>query len=170
MNAFKFFKLAVLTGVPFAILWGGFMRLTMGPQFGLGVAAATGMLFGLCIATFSAWMRKKLIANRSLLNLEVGEAVEHEGPANHWLGAEARGGWLYLTERRLSFRPHSINVQKDTVDLKRSEILGTGFKNGLGFIPNGLLVHTPAGTHHFVVEERARWKELIGTQQAGVVS
>lgn len=163
MKLEKFLKVTVATGLPFGILWGGFMRLAMGPSFGLGVALAAGTLFGLMMAGFQAWMSDSKRRSKQMpFESRAGETVVHEGPANHKLGLEYRGGWLFLTNERLAFRPHAMNIQKDTLDLERADLAKIDLVATLGVVPNGLLVTTRDGKEQrFVVVERSEWAKAL---------
>src|SRR6185503_13793911 len=56
------------------------------------------------------------------LELEPGEQLLREQAANHFLGGEARGGKLLITNRRLAFRPHRFNVQLATFSVPLDKI------------------------------------------------
>lgn len=56
------------------------------------------------------------------LELEPGEQLLREQVANHFLGGEARGGKLLITNRRLAFRPHRFNVQLGTFSVALDQI------------------------------------------------
>src|SRR5947208_3077670 len=45
------------------------------------------------------------------LSFEAGEQIMAEAPANLMRGIEAVGGRLMITDQRLLFQPHSINIQ-----------------------------------------------------------
>ena len=94
--------------------------------------------------------------------LESGETVLHEGPANRMARFEAVGGWLTLTNRRLTFRPHAVNVQKAPLDLPLEEISDVRPRRTLWLVPNGLLVQRAGGTEErFVVHARREWVAKI---------
>jgi hypothetical protein len=77
--------------------------------------------------------------------------------ANLWRGAESVGGHLTLTRDCLSFRAHSLNVQREPLDLPVREIVSTRKYRNFGLIPNGLAVTTASGLEYrFVVGQRDR--------------
>ncbi len=80
------------------------------------------------------------------VELEPGERVLEELSANHFLGGEARGGKLLLTDRRIVFRPHRFNVQLDTWAVPRSEVTGARAE-GLRM----LVLSTRDGAEHWLV-------------------
>ncbi len=68
------------------------------------------------------------------------EPVLREGLANHFKGIEGVGGKLYLTNRRLRFVSHKLNVQTHDECYPLSEIAEVEATRTLGIIPNGLRV------------------------------
>lgn len=80
---------------------------------GLGVAAlVVGPLFALT----------RLFTPRPVFELEPGESVLEQRPANHFLGGEARGGKLLVTTRRLGFAPHRFNVQSSPWSVRLEDV------------------------------------------------
>ncbi len=72
--------------------------------------------------------------------------------ANLWRGWEAVGGELYITDRRIRFESHSLNVQVGATEILMSEVKAVSRFTNLGWVPNGVLVETTeAGTHRFAV-------------------
>ena len=138
-----------LSGLPFAAA-AGLAGLT---------ALATGTLFAFLIGLF---MRSRLATAGTELALEPGERIVHQGAANHFLGAEGRGGRLYLTTSRLVFNPHQFNIQSSGVTIARPDIVRAEPTKTLGIVPNGLLVHLRDGrSERFVVNGRAEWVEKL---------
>jgi hypothetical protein len=144
----------VSTGTPFGLL----MALIFAFQFGLssGVVAGvvSGVFFGLAIILFVLLMSNRMRIRGNFEN----ETVLWQGPANHVLGAEARGGWLILTPTRLTFRTHGLNFQNQKIDIARSDILSAQAGQSFGFLPNLLRIILISGTTQtFVVRDRKRW-------------
>jgi hypothetical protein len=78
--------------------------------------------------------------------------------ANLWRGPESVGGQLTLTHDRLSFRAHSLNVQKASLDLPVREIVSVRRYRSMGIIPNGLAVAMISGDEYrFVVGRRGEF-------------
>lgn len=128
---------------------------------GLAAGVATGVLFGIAIAVMSKMAKPFVPAD-----LDSDETILHQGPANHFKGREAVGGSLVLTNKRLRFRSHKINVAKHDESFAIAEIKSIAPSRTLGFIPNGVVVELRAGgCHRFVVSERSTWvsrvRELI---------
>jgi len=92
------------------------------------------------------------------------EEILADVAANLFRGIEGVGGRLKITNRRLVFQPHAINLQRSPVDISLGDIAAAGKRNTLGLIPNGFFVRTKAGVEYkFVVWGRSR---LIGIIQA----
>lgn len=148
-------RTAVATGVPFGLVMGGFLALQHGATAGLVIGAGAGALFGGMLAAFAEGQRRRLTITSGALD---GEKIVRQGPANHWRGAEARGGWLVLTDRRLVFRSHGKNVQNEGAEVALAEVAAIEPRRTLGIVPNGLRVRRRDGSAEtFVVAERRAW-------------
>jgi len=79
--------------------------------WGAGFAAITGY-----------FLRSDIVPAVEDLPLEPGERLIHTGFANHVLNFESRGGRLAITDKRLIFVPHSVNIQRSQLSLPRSQI------------------------------------------------
>jgi hypothetical protein len=91
-----------------------------------------------------------------------GETVLHEGPANHFLHFEGRGGWLVLTAKRLAFRSHGMNLQNQPLDIPLCAIRSARATLTWGLIPNGLTVlKIDGGRERFVLSSRRVWESKI---------
>ncbi|MDQ3721013.1 MAG: GRAM domain-containing protein [Actinomycetota bacterium] len=93
--------------------------------------------------------------------------VVREGRANLQRGAETVGGRLFLTDRRLIFESHKLNVQKGPTVLGLDEIESvekawTKFLGVVPLAPNSLAVRTRGGSEHrLVLPRRADWLEAL---------
>lgn len=97
--------------------------------------------------------------------LEAGEQLVRKGPANLFRGIESVGGRLLLTDRRLVFQSHKVNVQTGLDAWRLEEITNVKAARTLLIVPNGLLVHLADGTRkRFVVWQRAEWVREIGAR------
>jgi hypothetical protein len=93
---------------------------------------------------------------------DADETVLRHGPANHFKGIEGVGGKLFLTNKRLRFRSHKINVQTHDESYPIEMIASVEPSRSLGIIPNGLLVHLRDGhRERFVVAGRGDWVSSI---------
>ncbi len=154
-------KTALAAGLPFGIIMGLFFGFNTGLYPGLVLGCFSGLLFGGLIAVFVQYQSRKMSSPHG--NFE-GETILLEGPANHFLNAEGRGGWLTLTPTRLAFRSHGVNAQNEPLDIALGAIAKASPSNTLGIIPNGLTIRTHAGKETFVVTQRKRWATEISAQ------
>jgi hypothetical protein len=152
------FKTIIRAGVPFGLLMGLFFTALSGRSKGMIIGLACGALFGGAMALFSLWMRSGFHQSSAELD---GEPILKQGPANHFLGAEGVGGWLYLTDRRLLFQSHRFNLQKHMLSVPLGQIKGVQACATAGLIPNGLRIVTAEGEERFVVSGRRSWVEAV---------
>lgn len=153
MNLSRTAKNTLSTGIPFAIGMGLFFALQRGLLAGLILGSISGLLFGLALSAFIEVQRRRM----KLDQLD-GEPVVHQGPANHWLGAEARGGWLVLTKSRLVFRSHGKNIQNQGAEIQLADVVACEPRNTLGLVPNGMSVrHRDDKIEKFVLTGRGEW-------------
>ena len=150
----RFLKLAVLTGVPFGLFMGLFFALHSGnsSEFILGLPA--GLFFGPTMAAFAAWQASRFTQDPPELQ---DEQLLKQGPANHFVGMEGVGGWLYLTDKRLLFRSHRFNIQNHELSMPLADIMEVQTCLTGRIVPNGLRVLTTSGEERFVVGGRRRW-------------
>lgn len=149
----NFWLNALRTGVPFGIGMG--MYFEVRGQNGLVAGPVMGLVFGVLLAAFAAWQKKRMGVQGGVLD---GERVVHEGAANHSAGLEKRGGWLVLTERAFVFRSHGLNVQNAPLRLPLDEVTGLEPARTLGLFPNAIRIRTGDGAEaHFVVNDRSGW-------------
>ncbi len=95
------------------------------------------------------------------------EVPVKDGAANLQRGIETVGGWLYLTDLRLIFEPHTQNVQKhieviNLRDIVFAQTAWTLFLSLIPVFPNSILLSTKQGSgYRFVVSNRTSWIKLI---------
>jgi hypothetical protein len=93
------------------------------------------------------------------LKFEADEQIITEVPANLVRGVEAVGGRLMITNRRLLFQPHKINIQTWQTEILLRDVTQVGTRRMLGLVPNGMFIRTRDGDDYkFVVNDR---KKLI---------
>ncbi|HED36955.1 MAG TPA: hypothetical protein ENI76_01710 [Ignavibacteria bacterium] len=135
-----------------------------------GVIGATigGLIFGVIMKyNFK-------IGNKIQIELQEGENILKEGPANHKVKYESVGGKLFLTTKRLVFKSHKINIQKHIFELELNKINDCNKYKTMGIIPNGLKISTNNNiTEKFVVNRPNEWITHIEqinntTQQQGI--
>ncbi|WP_075619077.1 GRAM domain-containing protein [Paenisporosarcina indica] len=86
-------------------------------------------------------------------------------PANLFRGIEAVGGRMKITETEIVFHPHKINVNRNDLTLKMSDIKEVGKRNTLYIVPNGLRIVVISGEEYkFVVNNRNKLIKRISEQ------
>ena len=94
--------------------------------------------------------------------LTEGEIIEIEGPANLFRGIEAVGGKLFLTNRKIIFKSHKVNVQSGQSEIQYDNIIELIKRKTGRLIDNGIRIKTNDGaTFDFVVNERDNWIEKL---------
>lgn len=99
--------------------------------------------------------------------LRPGEQIVKEGAANLQKNMEAVGGKLCLTNQRLVFEAHMLNVQGGTAEVDLSIVQSsrpcwTKFMGFLPLFPNSLAVFTKQGKEYrFVLFGRHAWAAAI---------
>ena len=159
----RFLKMTFFTGVPFGLFMGLFLSFKNGISLGIGLGLASGLSFGLLLAAFATWQGSRF--ERKAPSLD-GEQLLKQGPANHFRGWEGVGGWLYLTNKRLLFLSHSVNIQNHALSMPLTEIEEIQTCSTAWIIPNGLRIVTAQGVERFVVEGRRRWLEEVSQAKA----
>ncbi|MFN7261986.1 MAG: hypothetical protein ACK5TU_18985 [Cyclobacteriaceae bacterium] len=96
------------------------------------------------------------LENSIKLNLDTSETLRIESQANYEKGFERIGGKLFLTNRRVLFIPHKLNLTSKPVefDLSKIEELGGASQEKLSFFYDGK-------EHKFVVTDSSLWLEKI---------
>lgn len=128
-----------------------------------------GVLFGIFFGIGFPYVNEKLAGKFSnkmgLKNkpvLEPNEGIEIEGPANLFRGIEGVGGKIFLTNKKLIFKSHKINIQKGQTDIEYSTIQKIVKRKTAKLIDNGIRIKTNNGKEYdFVVNERDLWFEKI---------
>lgn len=99
--------------------------------------------------------------------LQPGETIVKKGRANLQRGAETVGGRLFLTDRRLIFEAHKMNVQRQQEEVARDQITSVtkAWMRFLGIVPlapNTLAVATADKRElRLVLSGREEWRRLL---------
>jgi len=89
------------------------------------------------------------------------EIIIKKGRANHLKQYEGVGGKLFLTNQRLFFKSHFVNVQTHEESIQLKDIVGVEAKHS-DFISRRLSIFLSNGTvEHFIVYKRGTWVEEI---------
>ena len=154
-------RYVLLAGLVFGVGMGAFIyRVTGSGYYGFHGGFLSGFAFALGIGAFLkvSMTTTRLELDGRAAGFDADETVLRYGPANHFKGIEGVGGKLFLTNKRLRFRSHKINVQTHDESYPIEMIASVEPSSSLGIIPNGLLVHLRDGRRErFVVAGRADW-------------
>ncbi|MDO6744587.1 GRAM domain-containing protein [Tenacibaculum soleae] len=128
-----------------------------------------GLFFGIIFGIGYPYSNKKLASTfytKATTNLnfqlEKGEQIEIHGPGNLFKGFEAIGGKIILTNKRIVFKSHNINIQKINVAIDYLDIKQIIKTKTIKFIDNGIKITTKDHKeYNFVVNERDLWFSKI---------
>ena len=96
------------------------------------------------------------------IELQQGEEIIKKGAANHFVKIESVGGQLFLTNERVVFKSHSINIQTHELSIPFNQIEDIGKRNTLLIVPNGIFIKLITGKiEKFVVWKRNEWISKI---------
>ncbi|SEI79916.1 GRAM domain-containing protein [Cyclobacterium xiamenense] len=99
--------------------------------------------------------------------LEQGEEIQREAPATLFKGMEGVGGKLFLTNKKLIFKSHALNIQKGQTDIDYKTISGVEKREARKRGYPGIRVHTKAGREYQIVVEEA--EDLIADLSKRIV-
>ena len=77
----------------------------------------SGAFFGVAFLVFMVIFTNNLEKKSAQLRAEIAKVrkIICEGPANHKKGANAIGGWLFLSEDAIEFYPHKMNIKAENI-------------------------------------------------------
>jgi len=100
------------------------------------------------------------------IELTENENLKYEGPANLFRGIEGVGGKLVLTDKRLIFKSHKMNIQSGETQLLLEDIKEAIPKKTAKLFQNGIRILNNDGEHFdFVVYKRNNWLTKINAPQ-----
>lgn len=112
--------------------------------------------------------KSKFVSQTTKIDIDPDENIMFETPANHFKGIEGVGGRLYLTNRRLIFKSHKLNIQNHQLSIDLSDIKHVDRYKTLGLVNNGLVITIITDkTEKFVVEKVEEWVKLL-TEKNGL--
>ena len=122
---------------------------------GLVLGIVSGFLFGLIIGYFSS---SKFVDRTTRIETRPDENILFQTPANHFKGMEGVGGRLYLTNKRLVFISHKLNVQNHELSIDLGNIISIDRYKNAGLLNNGLIVTSRNNNvDKFAVEQAEEW-------------
>lgn len=126
----------------------------------------SGLLFGWLTDKF---LVSSIFTKSTHFNLDTGELMIFQTPANHFKGAEGVGGSLCLTDKRLLFKSHNLNIRNHELSILLSNITIVDRYKTLGLVNNGIAVHLISElTEKFVVDKADKWIEQIQKTKNGL--
>jgi len=149
----------IWTALAFGVPTGIVLSFIHGPIKGIGLGAASGLLFGICMGVFVKRQFQTLSEKWTTIQ---GQPVIKRAMANHRINDESRGGQLLMTEDWLAFRAHENNFNSTPIDIPYKGISRIETDKTMGLISNRLLVTIINDmTIDFVLWENREWAEII---------
>jgi hypothetical protein len=133
--------------------------ITISIVSGLLSGIFSGFFFGLIMGWFKT---SKFVDTSTKIDTQPDENILFQTGANHFKGAEGVGGKLYLTNKRLVFKSHKLNIQNHEFSTNLTDIEKVDRYKSLGVINNGLTITTKdKKVDNFVVEQADDWIEKL---------
>ena len=105
------------------------------------------------------------VGKNNVPQMNDGEIIEIEGPANLLLGMEAIGGKLFLTNKKIIFKSHKVNIQRGQTEIHYEKVIELLKRKTRKLFDNGIRIKTNDGaTFDFVVNERDKWMEELNAR------
>jgi hypothetical protein len=122
-----------------------------------------GVFFGIGFPYVSEKFADRFLKTTKIIpELELDEQIQIEGPASLFRGMEGVGGKIFLTNKKLIFNSHKINIQRGRTNIEYSNIKEVNKRKTAKLINNGLKVITQSGEEYdFVVNDRDLWFEKL---------
>ncbi|MFD2530024.1 MULTISPECIES: GRAM domain-containing protein [Polaribacter] len=121
-------------------------------------AIIQGLLFGILFVLLFPWVMNKMFGNKInniIPDLLDNENSEDEIFANLFRGFEGVGGKIFLTNQRLIFKSHSLNIQKGQTNIDYNDIVSVTKRKTFKLRDNGIKITTKKGDEYcFVVNNR----------------
>jgi hypothetical protein len=163
----KFWTTVLTFGLPWAVLMIIFKSIEEGELTLLIIVS--NLIGGLFAGLLFAWIMPragKRLFKTIVIDTADDEVIIKEGAANHFKGIEGVGGKLVLTDKRLIFKSHKLNIQNHQENFALEEIQKLIATKTLGVLKNGLTVElTSNNGHRFIVDEPTDWIEKIVNQK-----
>ncbi len=120
-----------------------------------------GVFFGIFTKILFPYVAEKLGKNIKP-ELQENEKVEIESSANLFRGKEGVGGKIFLTNKKVIFKSHKINIQKGQIEIEYKDIIEVIERKTARLINNGIQIKTKDGKeYNFVVNEREKYIEKL---------
>ncbi|WPR73592.1 GRAM domain-containing protein [Algoriphagus sp. NG3] len=171
LNWKKRLGIAAVNGAIFMLLCGLFHYISREEIYEWKGLVFQGVFFGTSMALVFPFIFWKFVgkSDKNIYpELEPGEVLDTEGPANLFSGFEAVGGRLFLTNKKLIFNSHKFNIQTSLTAIEYQFISDVQAKKTGRMVANGLRIKTVEGSEYdFVVSNRDIWVEKIEEKLKG---
>ncbi|WP_223442294.1 GRAM domain-containing protein [Polaribacter litorisediminis] len=154
-------KQITLLAVSTTVLYGLILYLLNTAQ-SIEMVIIQAVIYGVSMTLFFIflfpWFMKKFVGKR-IDNIKPelleNEKIEEEIFANIFRGLEGVGGKIFLTNERLIFKSHSLNIQKGQTNIKYSDIVEVEKRKTMKTVDNGIKVITKEKKEYcFVINDR----------------
>ena len=121
-----------------------------------------GLLFAIAMQ-----LAAKRLSNSINIETTSDEKIIKEAGANHFKGKEGVGGKLVLTNKRLIFKSHKLNIQNHQESFDLGQIVNVESTKTLRLLNNGLTLELRGSNKQkFIVDEPKAWVDTITSQKA----
>lgn len=153
MKLKELFFNAILSFLLFSIVFFVFCSTVFGSFLkGIILGISAGIFFSFFISTFVLIAACKMKKFKKSFQLDT--KIWYDGGANHIVGKECVGGWIFLTEDELLFHPHSFNKNTENCKIAYSQIKNITIGSKIRSID--VYLHT-GGKESFIVNNRKQW-------------
>ncbi len=129
--------------------------------FSLAISFPISVLAGFIFVAFMRYLRNKMIDSIAV-DVDENEAVLKTSGANHVVKKEGVGGKLALTDRRLIFTSHKLNVQNHQFETSIDDVLTAEPVRFFTWFETGLMLHLKNGEQRkFIVDNPGEWIRSI---------
>jgi len=148
-------RLGIDMGIP-GIFYGIILGIITGGLTGV----LFGFLFGLIMNISYKDIKKKFDLYKKEFSKE--HDIIYDSGANHFLGKEGVGGWLFMTPAGLFFKSHKFNIKKHETWIYFDAIKTISAFKFFKIFNKGLLIEKADGSiDKFVVDDNNLWAEKI---------
>ena len=157
--------LALFAGVVFVIILYLLDKLTGFKTEPLYRLITEGIIFAVVYGLLFYLLTDKLIpilAKSVKPGLLEDEKIKIESPASFLKGFEKVGGKLFLTNKRLIFKAHILNIHRKQINFEFGQISEVEKRKISNAPDNGIRVTMASGENFdFVVQDRDKWLEKL---------
>ncbi|WP_460219428.1 GRAM domain-containing protein [Psychroserpens sp. MEBiC05023] len=138
-------------------------------QYSINSLISQGVIFGILFGIGFPYINRKIakkFSNKIIAKikpkLELDENIEIEGPAYLFRGFEGVGGKIFLTNKKLIFKSHNVNIRKGQTDIEYINVKDMLKRKTAKLINNRIRIITKENKEFdFAVNERDLWFEKI---------